>query len=703
MGDKNDSFLASISKNVQALMDNLYRSTYYTSNDNKKALDTLRKNIDTSITDLIDNSYSSNGANMSKVYSRVVSSMKNVQNDKQTTENIEKIFSDQGAMDNILSTYMDNKYIRDLDLEIDTICKYMPKLEEALEVKKEGVLSADDFTKEFVTIKSISNTNMDSSSMSANIDEIKKTYKLNDIIETTYDNTSKYGEQFLYVVPYNKAFSLLLNNKDNKNSNFKLSESGIMSEILDGIELTEEEAININKYDLEIIYDKSSTIRTIVTEEYGKVNKKPLIDPDKLQFSEDETVDGLIDAKKNNAKIDVNGCVVRRLKRENVIPLYIDDICLGYYYIESENSNAFEYIESLHDPIAGLKKNNYANKVDDLKKDTVLKQLSAKISKEIDSKFINANQDIRKEIYMILKHNDLYSDNTPKLKVSFIQPEDMIHSYFRKDQKTNRGISDLDRSLLPAKLYSCLYITNTVGVLTRSQDKRAYFVKQHIDTNISGVLLNTINQIKKSNFGMREINNMNNILNITGRYNDYIIPVSQNNEKPIEFEIIPGQEINTRSELMDSLESMAINPTGIPLEFLDSRRSVEFSRQLTMSNGKMARHVLKRQASFQVFISDLITKIYNYHFNTNEILEAMLPPPSHLTITNTIDMLRNSKDLTDGILEIQVHDSDRDADWVPEFKKRLMKYYMGSYVNWSVIDNLEKQARLESATPSKEE
>lgn len=50
--------------------------------------------------------------------------------------------------------------------------------------------------------------------MSANREEmfgdrmeaIKKTYKLPENIEKWYDETQTYGESFVYIVPYNKAF-----------------------------------------------------------------------------------------------------------------------------------------------------------------------------------------------------------------------------------------------------------------------------------------------------------------------------------------------------------------------------------------------------------------------------------------------------------------------------------------------------------------
>ena len=32
--------------------------------------------------------------------------------------------------------------------------------------------------------------------------------------------------------------------------------------------------------------------------------------------------------------LDSNACVVKKLKHENVIPIYIENVCIGYYYLE---------------------------------------------------------------------------------------------------------------------------------------------------------------------------------------------------------------------------------------------------------------------------------------------------------------------------------------------------------------------------------
>ncbi|MCK9198816.1 MAG: hypothetical protein M0P49_04360, partial [Bacilli bacterium] len=328
-------------------------------------------------------------------------------------------------------------------------------------------------------------------------------------------------------------------------------------------------------------------------------------------------------------------------------------------------------------------------------KDDAIKYISGQMSRYIDAKFINNNQDLRKEIYLILKHNKLY--NAPErnnLKVTFLPPEDVVHMYFNKDQYTNRGISDLEKAILPATLYASLYITNTLGVLTRGQDKRVYYVKQNIDTNISKSLLNTINQIKKSNFGAREIANMKYVLNITGRFNDYVIPMSQSGDTPIQFEVMQGQNIDVKTELMTMLEGIAVNSTDVPFELIQLRQSVDYALQLTMTNSKFLRKIFKRQSRTEVIFTEAVNKIYNYEFGKNIQLSVTLPPPSFLNITNTNTMLDNNEQFVGKIIDIECGDSD-DEKMKAVFKKKLSKYYLSTFLDFGKIETLKQQAENE--------
>lgn len=683
-------------RSVQDNMDSLYRNTYISQSNNTRDLNTLKQNIDTSIDSIINNNIESVGIpNISQLYNRI--NQKNSKGDNKSssvTNEIESLFDNKNITDGLMFSFNENKYLKEYDEEIDLICKYMPKLEEALDAKKDNVLSADNFSKDFINVINTSNIK-EEAAFQDRIDNIKKTYKLLDLFEDCYDNTAKYGEQFIYIVSYEKAFNRMMSVKENV-----LNESCIINESFSTTYKNEEQVV-YNGVDLElnisgILESALNTYKSMSTV-LEKTTFEKTVD-DNLEFETLDTNDGFIDmdkAKKSKSKIKVPGCIVKKLKRENVIPIYIEDMCMGYYYIECEFKEIFNnnlnYMNSGNILRNGkLDANNDVNH-----KETAIRNLSSKLSSFIDRKFINANQDLKKEIYMILKHNEAFNNNeSVKMKVTFIPVEDMVHMYFKKDQNTNRGISDLDNALLPAKLYTSLYLNNTLGILTRGHDKRVYYVKQNVDTNISKVLLNTINQIKKSNYGARELTNIKNLYNLQGSFNDFIIPVGPTGDSPINFEVMQGQDIDPKTELLEMYEEMAISSTDIPYEFIQSRHQVDYAVRLTTTNGKFLRKVFKRQAIVERIFSEIITKIYNTEYGENDTLDMILPPPAYLNIVNTNHMLQNVNDLVSQILEMEMADEE-DERIRATYSKKLKHHYLSTYLDMKSINTIKDQSILE--------
>ena len=409
--------------------------------------------------------------------------------------------------------------------------------------------------------------------------------------------------------------------------------------------------------------------------------------------------DGLIDKNtskngksKKDRTIEVPGTIVRLLERKRVIPLYIENKCFGYYYIETEGQyNPVGDYDRMQDPTMSLKGSNSilsTNSMTDQanKQNSILRYISNQISQFIDANFVNSNQDLRDEIYMILKYNEQNNiSRLNKMKVTFIPPDDMEHVYFKMNDETHRGVSDLHKALFPATLYSAMYITNCIWTMTRSQDKRVYYVKQTVDTNISKTLLNTIDQIKKGNMNIRQIENINHILNITGQFNDYVIPKNSSGEAPIEMEVMNGQQIDFKTELMTTLEEMAVNSTDVPMEMIQMRQSVEYATQLSMSSSKFLRKVYNRQSKYQKNLTRIFNKLYNNEYDDSITLEVKLPPPMFLNITNTNQMITNVTDYSASVADIMVDDTDEDVK--KYVIREINKANLGSYLD---IDNLEQ-------------
>lgn len=690
-----DSNISKFMKSIQNISKNLYGKTYYTSYDNKKILNTAINKMDNSIDNLLNKVEDTAGfSNISRLYTRA----QNKQNSK-LNKNIEEIFGNETLMGDLFSMYSQNAFIKDLNGEIDAVCKYMPQLEEALDVKKDNVLCADSFNKDFINIQRPKQNKTEN--YDAKIREIKKVYDLLEYIDNLYYDISKYGERFVYIVPYSKAISKVLN----QNNIIKVQENQIIIENgsfsnSTGKEIDLDYIKSKQKYKLEIKIKQPYDLISEAKIEDIKIKNK-LIDDKFINDLEvdSDTVDGLIDTKsKKSDTIKINGCFIKTLKQENVLPLYIDDVCLGYLYIESEQ-DIFEQLESIQDPAMAMKKSK-SGLIDSSqeKRDELLKYLSDRLIGSIDTKFINNNPELRKEIYILLKHHNVAQKNSvyDKLNVTFLPPDDVQHFFFEQDKVTKRGISDLSKSLMTAKFYACIYISNVIGILTRGQDKRVYYVKQAIDTNISQLLLATINQIKKSNFGMREINNINSILNITGKYNDYIIPQSQSGESPIQFEIMPGQDIPIKTELLELLESMAVNATGVPLDVIQNRLTADYATRLVMTNNKFQKNVTKRQGKFQNLLSSFITKIYNYHFSENEDLKVMLPPASYLSIQNTLSLLQNFGDYTANIMDVYI-EPDWDDKKKATFRRKFIRAHLSTHIDSDLIERIIEEVELESS------
>ena len=751
---------------IQSNTDDIYKSTYYTDPENKRQLDNLKNNIDTSIKNILNNNINSTGEpNMSRFYERLFF---NTQNDKDTVAEFEKIFGDNDFINNLSSSYMDNRWIKAIDDELDETLRYMPKLEEALQTLRDNVLSADSFNKDFLTLKPAIDGDGSQDQFDHNIQDLKKNYDLLKLINDIYYDTSKYGETFIYCVPYEKAIQNLMDHKnDNRGiairSNYNESTVILEDTINDTSEKIDMSRFNldkmsedINDINLNFEIDNSGILRSVIESEKDARDKRKMVNEQSLceqylmelgmtdirndgkayafdnveryqvggklpeHHNFDKTLnddmelpnidssasDGLVNTDKaKNVKLkSMNGCIVKKLRRECVTPIMINDICLGYYYFEFDNNMAF-FDESqpstgMVNTITGLRSNGRAEAYDVLqRRDDAIRYVASMLATKIDTKFINDNQDLKREIYYILKYNDEFSNNEANMqniRVSYIPPEDINHIYFELDENTGRGISDLNLALIPAKLWVAIYITNCLAIMTRGNDKRVYYVRQSVESNISKTLLKTVNEIKKSNFGIRQIQNINNVLNITGRFNDYIIPRGADGNSPIEFEVMQGQQIESKTELLNLSEEAAINSTGVPLELIQSRQSPDYAMQLTMSNTKFLRFVYGRQSLFQQMIQPLLTKIYDIEYGTTDSIDVTLPPPLFINVTNTNQLIVNTSDFCNSIVEIFMGDSQDDVIKA-KVGKKLKAYYLGSYVNMGIINNAIEEAKQEKA------
>lgn len=761
----NMSRIRDLSSSIQKLSDDIYSDTYYTPSANNYSFQSIKDGISKSLDNILQRNMDINGRpNISNVYRRAIDNQSKL-SDKAFKE-FDSLFEDQQLLGSIASSYSSNTYIKQYDSEIDLICKYMPKLDEAIEVKKDMVLCADQFSRDFLTVKDKSSIE-DSRFFDSEIDIIKEKYNLADILETSVYRAWKYGEDFLYIIPYNKAFNMIFKRRETDRQNM-VQQTPVVQESVSFL-VSETDSSDPNKqikseFSFTITFNRDNALTESIKSIYNAVEQLKVVTESSinesvsLRFSDkvireakenglnftthtsklskhvipDDTVptkddedrdyktlssDGTFDTSKSKddktTLLKIPGCLVKRLEREKVIPIYIEDLCMGYYYIEIDDDT--KYTSSgfgFNQPTLGMLQGNQPRSFglgastinpDPIKDDAMLKNVAAKLSELIDKQFINNNQDLYREIYMILKYDEKFNRNTKNVNITFIPPDDIEHVYFNMDPRTHRGISLLDRALIPAKIFIALTMSDTIGMLTRGQDKRVYYVRQQVETNISKTLLSAINQIKKGNFGVRNIENLMSVLNITGQYNDYFIPKSANGDSPIDFEVLEGQKIDPNMEFLEKFESYAVGTTGVPLELIEARLGIDYATQLTMTNAKHMRMVYKDQSKVQTFGGRIITKIYNAEFSKTSQLALFLPPPLYITLTNNTQLITNVTEYAEKVVGGMVKAEGGDDDMVTLAVNEYIRRTLGTYIDFNMIDDIVNRVKVQLSTKNNNE
>jgi hypothetical protein len=669
-------------------------------------------------------------------------------------ESVQDIFSDQNLVNTLFANADIHRYISAQNFQFDLICKYLPKLLDALEIKRDNVLCSDNFAKDYINPQTIKSNKMDAEIFSANAKKLENEYNLNEFFDKTYMNCSKYGEDFLYVVPYHVAFERLVTRSKYRKNNARLGqisffESTTYSSQVDCIhenyveskefkslmesaenikpiskdksfdntfkgydinihfndtgvisESINERVVLSNKQEIEKFRSLSEIYESNITEEssLSKQYEKIKLDNDKLtqsSASDGLIIPGSLNIDPDKIDKDINGAVLERLPRENIVPVYIGKKCLGYYYLEfAENKDACGFCGSTHMTPGTTNQSNLSYRMSEDQQELAIRFIASKISASIDTHFINANKDLKEEIYSILQYNEKFDiSRSNDIGVTFIPAEDIVHCYFEFDENSHRGVSDLQKSLIPAMLYILLYLTDIIGKITRSTDRRIYYVKQNVETNVARTMMNVVAQIKKGNFGMRQIESMNNILNVVGKYNDYIIPMGQSGDPPIQFEVMQGQDIQTPTDIMEKMEELAVNATGVPLEMVNSTLQQDFAVRFSMSNSRFLRSILIRQTKVQKFLSRIYTKIYNYEYDENySLIELLLPPPIYLILNNNQQLLDNQSQYADKIVEIYLTEEEEEVK--AEFKKLYMRSKLSTYIDYDSIERLIDTAKV---------
>lgn len=731
-------------------IDSIYKDIYITRTDNNDNLNNIINSIDNNLDKLRGENADTSG--MSELISRLYKD--NYKNSEKMMHSVADLFSNENLIGSIFLSQDIHQYIAYKKYNYDLICKYLPRLNDAIEILRDNVLGADSMNNKYLYPKSVESSKDAITIFNSNVDKLEEKYDVSEFFDDTWTNVAKYGEDFIYVVPYPIAFKRMMERMNKracssfngpvtgsifesytphsclsenyaKGEDFKSYASSINTlineEDAEFIKMVNSDKINlgaINLYfnetgviedsinectviteanyakfeSLVSLYESEGGMSSIFSNKIANRNKGKQISG---VFGDGLVIDKGLDKDPDKIRDDILGAVFERLPMENVTPCYIGKKCIGYYYFEfAEDPDACGFCGGHHfAPGLAMGSQQFANNMSENQQELVMRFIASKISNSIDTKFINNNVDLKEEIYAILRYNEKFDINrTNNIGVTFIPAEDIIHCYFKLHEKTHRGISLLQNALIPAMLYILLYLTDIIGKITRSTDKRVYYVKQTVETNVARSMMNVIDQIKKGNMGIRQIESMNNILNIVGKYNDYLIPVGPSGDRPVEFDIMQGQNIDTPTDMMQTMEESAVN-TIMPYELVNAAYQQDFAIKYTMSNLRLLNKCFNLRRRTLRYMTKGYTRLYNFEFGKNyAVIEIVLPPPIFLASNNTNQLWDAMSGQADKIIETE-YTNDQD-EYKMEFKKLYLRENLNYYMDYNMIDRIKDQAKL---------
>lgn len=193
------------------------------------------------------------------------------------------------------------------------------------------------------------------------------------------------------------------------------------------------------------------------------------------------------------------------------------------------------------------------------------------------------------------------------------------------------------------------------------------------------------------------------LINKVGNGNELNIPVGRSNERPIETEILQGQEIQLNSELLEMLKNSYILATGVPQAILNYLNEAEFAKVVEQNNTKMNGRVIGYQIDFNDPISNMYKKIMKSSTNIDEaVIENFrftFQPPKITSGNTKADAIQAFQTYADFMKSLMYDKEDalteKQMVELREFVKLLAEDQL-PMINMEVIKDLMDKAKIKA-------
>lgn len=450
---------------------------------------------------------------------------------------------------------------------------------------------------------------------------------------------------------------------------------------------------------LPVIEESAHDLRAVYQTKYHDVYSDDYMQEMSNFFTEvmDEEGDSGISKEFRNIK----GVYIRILPATKLIPIRIDRIVIGYYYISDltrpeqagmrRNSGLSGY--TLKSPSIGF---------DQFSPDQMFcERLANKIINNFDLKFMHDNASLYQQIVAILEQHKF---NEAMLRFVFIPAEHVQQFTINKDG-LGKGHSMLEPGLVTARMYMFLKLYTILYQINNSQI-RVYNVRQSgMDKNYRQFIQQVMKKFADRRITASDIFNYRSSIPKVSGSSELILPMGTSDKPPVTFDTIEAASAPINNELLENLKNEAINATPVPSAMVQGAMSeLDFAKEVELANTRFMSMVSSYKIDFNTDITKMYRKILRWETDLEpqllKTLRFTLQMPVKKTLSVTSDMIGNFESLADLIFKIfltKAEQKEKDGDKenggvVREYYKLLVEKYLPG-LDVDMLQELADRAR----------
>lgn len=626
-----------------------------------------------------------------------------------------------------------NRILEQSDLH--EVSSQLIELSEAILITRDAIISAD--VVEGRLNRTISFNNIDENEVdgyNSIVEQIEKKFELQEKIKNfIIPKTLEYGEYYVYVIPYSKLFNDFSKIKNSRNGytsmygesvsildtfNSKKKEESV-DYFIDGCyktyyentdslstdKISKEDFKNDVKGLLSHIEINNSDVPIPILEEgiesvmYMKENLNYTTEDNTNKGKENAFAninDGLYTSntkrsyKRKNEFSDISDCYVKLINPTKIVPVEIMNTVLGYVYIQTDS------IPQMEGAVSSTLQ--YSQFDDHSRQSTLIDSIAERVALSFDKPFLRKNIKFKEAIVDCINY---YNLNENKLKMQFIPSEYIVPFKIDKDEN-GRGTSMIKKSLFYAKLYLMLLLFKIMSIILYSNDQKINYIKQSgIDKNIVNKVEEIIRVNQSRQINITDLFSYTTLVNKVGAGNAIYMPVGRSGERPVETEILSGQDIQLNNDLMEMLKNSYILGTGVPNAILNYLQEVDFAKIVEQNNTKFNGRVVNYQLDFNSSITALYKKIIQWSVNIPEHVvnsfNFVLQAPKSTPINTKNELIGQFQTLSDFAVNLIYEDaSNTDNDdlqgEIREFKLLLAREQLPMIDFDKMLENKDKAA-----------